>query len=66
MSSIDSALSQLLASKESAVQSQIGFALAAKSLQASKDQGQAAVALLDAAAQIGKAVGRGENFDAVG
>lgn len=65
MSSIDTALSNVVAAKQAAIQTQIGVALAAKSLDASRLQGEAAVQLIDAAAQLSKALGRGANFDAV-
>ena len=51
-------------------QAQLGFqidmAVAKKGLDASKAQGEAVVQLLEAAAQISKAPGLGQNFDAVG
>ncbi len=51
-------------------QAQLGFevsmAVAKKGLDAQKAQGEAAVQLLEAAAQLSKAIGLGENFDAVG
>jgi len=65
MSSIDPAISSVLAAKQAAVKSQIAFALAAKSLDAQKQQGDAAVKLIDAARQTGKEIGRGTQFDAV-
>lgn len=65
MSSIDTALGNVVAAKQSAIQTQIGVALAAKSLDATRLQGEAAVQLIDAAAQISKALDRGANFDAV-
>lgn len=65
MCSTDCAVSSVLAAKSSATQQQIVIALLAKSQQAAKQQGQTAVALLDAA-QLSKAAGKGENFDAVG
>ncbi len=66
MSSVDSALSGYLAAKDAAVQSQIGFAIAAKRLDAAQQQGDAAVELLQAAAQLSKSLDRGATFDALG
>lgn len=65
MGSIDPAISNLLAAKQNAIQSQAAFAVAAKSFSAQKQQGDAMVQLIEAAAQISKAVGRGESFDAI-
>ncbi len=45
---------------------EIGMAVAKKGLDAQKAQGEAAVQLLEAAAQLSKAVGLGQDFDAVG
>jgi hypothetical protein len=64
MSAIDPAVASVIAVKQSAVQSQIAFALAAKSQNAAKQQGDAIVQLLNDAADFGKALGRGEQFDA--
>jgi hypothetical protein len=66
MDSIDGAISTALAAKSAATQQQIAIALLAKSQQATKQQGDVVVALLQAAAQLSKAPGKGENFDAVG
>lgn len=66
MCSTDSAISSVIAARQSAVNSQIAYAVAAKKLQATKQQGDAAAQLLEAAVQLGKAVGKGRNFDAVG
>ncbi|MHB8897753.1 MAG: YjfB family protein [Thermoguttaceae bacterium] len=45
---------------------EIGMAVAKKGLDAQKAQGEAAVQLLEAAAQLSKSVDLGQNFDAVG
>lgn len=66
MMTIDSAISSVQAAKASATQQQIGIALLAKSQAATKQQGQAAVELLEASAQLSKALGKGQHFDAVG
>lgn len=65
MQAIDSAISSVIAAKESAVKTQVAFALAAKSLSAEKKQGEAMVQLIEAAGQLGKALGRGTTFDAL-
>jgi hypothetical protein len=64
MSSIDCAVSSTLAVQQMAVRSEIGVAIAAKQLDAQKLQGDAAVALLESAAQLGKAAGKGIQVDA--
>jgi len=66
MSSVSNAINAVLAARSSAVQQQIGIALLAKSQAATKQQGQAVVQLLEATAQLGKAPGKGQYFDAVG
>lgn len=63
--STDSAINSVLAAKEAQTHSQIGFALAKKSLDAQKAAGDAAVQLIESAGQLGKAVGKGHHFDAV-
>ena len=65
MQSIDGAISSVLAAKESALKTQIGFAIASKQLKAQEQQGEAMTELLEAAAQLGKAIGRGTSFDAI-
>ena len=45
---------------------QVSMAVVKKGLDAQKVQGEAAVQLLEAAAQLSKAIGMGRNFDAVG
>lgn len=64
MSSIDPAIASVIAAKQSAVQSQIAVALAEKSLSATKQQGDAIVQLIKDAGNLGKASGRGQQFDA--
>ncbi len=63
---MDSAISSVLAAKDTAVKSEIAVAVAAKALDAQKMAGDAAVSLLKDAAQISKAVGKGEQLDALG
>lgn len=60
----DPILQSALSAQQGAMQSQIEMAIASKQLSAMKQQGQAVVQLLQAAANVGKAVGRGANFDA--
>lgn len=64
--STDAAINSVIDAKTAQTQSQIGFALAAKSLDAQRSQGDAMVELIEAAGQMGKAIGRGQNFDSVG
>jgi len=66
MSSIDSALGSVTAAKQASIQTQIGVAVIAKSLDAARLQGDASAQLLDAAAQLSKALGRGNQFDGQG
>jgi Putative motility protein len=51
--------------QQSQLSAQISTAVARKALDAVKSQGEAVVALIDAAATIGKAPGRGGQFDGV-
>ena len=66
MSTINSAIENVIQAKSAAVDQQIQFALAAKALQATKAQGDAAVRLLESASLISqsKAHGKGVHFDA--
>ena len=63
MNSVDSAISSVVAAKQSALSSQISTAVAAKQLQATKQQGDSAVQLIENAAAIGKEAGKGAVFD---
>ena len=63
MSSVSNAINAVLAARSSAVQQQIGIAMLAKSQAAAKQQGQAAAEMLEATAQLGKALGKGERLD---
>ena len=65
MSTINNAIHAVQAAKSSAIQMQIGIAVLAKSQAAAKQQGQAAVELLEATAQLSKALGKGQHFDSV-
>jgi hypothetical protein len=65
MSSIDGAISSVLAAKESALKTQIGFAIAGKQLAAQQQQGDAMNQLLEACAKLSKSIGTGAGFDGV-
>ncbi len=65
MSGIDSAVSGLLAIQQIAIRSEIGIAVAAKQMDAQQLQGDAAVALIEAAAQLTKEAGKGANVDSL-
>jgi hypothetical protein len=66
MSSIDGAIGSVLAAKDSALQTQIGFAIAGKQLDAQQQQGDAVNQLLESAAKLSKSIGTGSSFDGVG
>ncbi|MCA9246365.1 MAG: hypothetical protein KDA42_04590 [Planctomycetales bacterium] len=63
MSNLDPAISSTLAAQESALQTQIQFALAGKALEAARQSGQTAVQLLESAAQISPSINTGSGFD---
>jgi len=65
MSSIDSAISSVLAAQDAALRSKIDFAIEAKRLDAQEQQGAAINRLIESAAQLGKAAGKGDGFDGV-
>ena len=52
--------------KQAQIGYQVGIAVAKKGLDAQKAQGEAAVQLLQAAAQLSKAPELGQRFDAIG
>lgn len=60
-----SAVTSLAQVQQSALNSQIATAVASKQLDAYEQQGQAVVKLLEAAANLSKAIGAGQKFDAV-
>jgi len=60
----DPAIQSVLAAQQSAWQAQIQMAIDSKQLSTAKQQGQALVELISAAANIGKAIGSGARFDA--
>ncbi|QDV73080.1 hypothetical protein [Botrimarina mediterranea] len=61
--SSDAAIESVLAAKEAATQTKIAYAVAAKMQGAHRAAGDAALALLDAAAPRGAAEGKGANLD---
>ena len=66
MSSIDTSVSSVAAAEDAALRSSIAIAIMAKQLDAARAQGDAAVQLLQSAANLSKAAGKGERFDAQG
>ena len=65
MDSIDSAINSAIEAKFASTQQEIAIAVLAKSQAAAKAQGDAAVELLRASANLGKSLGTGQQFDAV-
>ncbi|MEO8497517.1 MAG: putative motility protein [Planctomycetota bacterium] len=65
MSSIDSSISGLIAAQQASLASNISITVAAKQLDAYKQQGEAVVSLLDGAVQLSKEAGKGGEIDAV-
>ena len=61
-----SAASNVSSAQSDALSQQIGIALLKKQQDATKQQGAAIVQLLQSAANISKAAGKGDGFDAVG
>ena len=64
--SIDPAISSVVAAKNGTLQSQVTMAVEAKRLDATKAAGKAIAELLQAAAQMSKSMGKGVKFDALG
>ena len=64
--SADAAIESLIAAKESATQTKIAYAVAAKSMNAQRAAGDAVLSLLDAAMPRGAAEGKGANLDVTG
>jgi hypothetical protein len=62
-SSCSSGLSSLFDAKQSQVYAQIGIAVQRKGLDAMKQQGESAVALIEAAAEIARELGQGTQVD---
>jgi hypothetical protein len=65
-SSLDPAVSSVMAAKDNALRTQINYAVAAKQLDATQQQGEAVNQLIEQAAQLGKSLTSGQGFDAVG
>jgi hypothetical protein len=65
MPSVDGAISSVLAAKDSALKTQIGYAIAGKQLDAQRQQGDAVNQLLEAAAKLSKSITTGGGFDGV-
>lgn len=63
---MDAAISSVLQAKQSSLESQIQSSVARKSLDMTRLVGEGLVQMLEATAQLGKAVGAGEQFDALG
>jgi hypothetical protein len=63
---MDAAVNNAIQANQTSLESQIQFAVARKSLDSARIQGEALAQLIEVAAQIGKAVGAGEQFDAMG
>ena len=61
----DPAITSVLLAQQASVSNQISIAVASKQLDAVSQQGEAVVALIDAAASLSREVGKGEGFDAV-
>lgn len=60
-----SACSAVMAAQSEALSHQINFAVLKKAQDATKAQGEAAVQMIQAAASVGKALGKGNHFDAM-
>ncbi|MGC3970839.1 MAG: hypothetical protein QM775_26960 [Pirellulales bacterium] len=57
-------MSSVLQAKQDQVSMQIGVAVLSKGMEATQVQGEAAVALLEAATEIAQQLGKGLQFDA--
>ena len=66
VSSIDGAIGSVLAAREAAQQTQIAYAVQAKSMDAAKQQAEAVVELVAQAAKVAKSLGSGTIFNAIG
>ncbi len=63
---MNDAVNSVMQAKQVALDTQIQMAVAKKALDTQEATGEAVVALLDAAVNIGREVGLGERFDATG
>jgi len=66
MDSIDGAINSLIGAQQYAVRSEINMAVMAKQMDAQRLQSDAAVALIDAAAQLSRDISNGTQFDSLG
>lgn len=60
------AIESVLAAKQSSTQSQIAYSVAGKALDAQRSAGDAAIALIESAGQLGSAEGKGTRLDTAG
>ena len=65
MSTIDSSITGLIAAQQASLSSDVSIAVAAKQLDAYKQQGEAVASLLDGAVQLSKEAGKGGKIDSV-
>ena len=65
MSSIDRSITGLIAAQQASLSSNISITVAAKQLDAYKQQGDAVVSLLDGAVALSKEAGKGGKIDSV-
>ena len=65
MSTIDGSISGLIAAQQASLASNINISVAAKHLDAYKQQGEAVVSLLEGAVQLSKEAGKGGQIDSV-
>lgn len=63
MCSVNCAVQNVMSAQQDALQQKISISVAAKQLDVVEQQGEAMNAVLEAAAQMGKAIGRGDRFD---
>lgn len=59
----NAAIESVLAAKQSATHSQVAYKVAGKALDAQRTAGDAAIALIEAAGQLGAAEGKGTQLD---
>jgi hypothetical protein len=65
MSSIDSSITGLIAAQQASLSSNISIAVAAKQLDAYKQQGDAVASLLEGSVRLSKEAGKGGRIDSV-
>jgi hypothetical protein len=65
MDSIDGAINSLIGAQQFAVRSEINMAVMAKQMDAQELRGQAAVEMIEVAAQLSKDIGKGTQFDSL-